>query len=194
MFQTRNKNKAFNLIRSLKDFIAAGKALDKDSSILPLCGDGSALCKPQDIPNSQDQLVKLYPHRIGSNNVGGQMKIRSSSTIAQLKHQPSYVKQYLLHECVHINNAHFGPEEGIVMGWITGSHPAFTHHNGMRDDLASMMGNEVPGIKWALYPKTIFYTRKSDSVKLATMGVTIQVTKKQGMDPNLLRDTIAHKW
>jgi hypothetical protein len=25
-------------------------------------------------------------------------------------------------------------------------------------------------------------------------GVTIQVTKKQGMDPNLLRKTIAHKW
>jgi hypothetical protein len=26
------------------------------------------------------------------------------------------------------------------------------------------------------------------------MGVTIQVTKKQGMDLNLLRETIAQKW
>jgi hypothetical protein len=57
-----------------------------------------------------------------------------------------------------------------------------------------MMGKEVEGLEWALYPKTIYYTRKSDNVKLATTGVTIQVTKKQGMDPNLLRETITHKW
>jgi hypothetical protein len=48
-----------------------------------------------------------------------------------------------------------------------------------------MMVKEVEGLEWALYPKTIYYTRKSDNVKLATTGVTIQVTKKQGMDPNI---------
>jgi hypothetical protein len=31
-------------------------------------------------------------------------------------------------------------------------------------------------------------------VKLATTGFTIQVTKKQGMDPYLLCETIAQKW
>jgi hypothetical protein len=79
------------------------------------------------------------------------MKIRSSSTIAQLKHQSSFFKQHLLHEHVHINNAQLGLEEGIVMGWMMGSHPAFTHHDGMRDDLTTMVGNEVEGPEWALY-------------------------------------------
>jgi hypothetical protein len=82
---------------------------------------------------------------------------------------------------VHINNDQLGPEEGTVMGWIKGSHPEFTHRNGMRDDLTAMMDNEVEGIEWALYPKTIYYTRKLDNVKLTTTGVTIQVTKKQGV-------------
>jgi hypothetical protein len=59
----------FNLIRSLKEFITVGKAFDKKISILPLFGDGSALCKPQDIENLQDQLEKIYRHRSGSNNV-----------------------------------------------------------------------------------------------------------------------------
>jgi hypothetical protein len=80
------------------------------------------------------------------------------------------------------------------MGWIKGPHPAFTHRDGMRGDLATMMGNKVDGLEWALYPNVIYYTRKSDNIKLATTGGTIQVTKKQGMDLNLLRETIAHKW
>jgi hypothetical protein len=71
------------------------------------------------------------------------MKIRSSSTIAQLKHQPSSFKQYLLHACVHSYNAQLGPEEGIVMGWVTGSYLAFNHRDGMKDYLSNMMGQEV---------------------------------------------------
>jgi hypothetical protein len=106
----------FDLARSLKEFISAGKAFDKDFSILPLFGEGSALCKPQDVPNSQDQLAKLYHHQIGSNSVSGLMKIRSISTIAHLKHHSSSFKQYILHERVHIDNVQMGPEEGIVMG------------------------------------------------------------------------------
>jgi hypothetical protein len=50
---------------------------------------------------------------------------------------------YLLHACVHSKNAQLGPEEGIVMGWITGSYPAFTHRDGMKDYLSNMMGQEV---------------------------------------------------
>jgi hypothetical protein len=79
------------------------------------------------------------------------------------------------------------------MGWITGLHPAFTHRDGMRDDILPVMGKDVEGIELALNPKTIYYKRKSDNMKLDTMGITIQVTKKQGMDPSLLRKRIEHK-
>jgi hypothetical protein len=80
------------------------------------------------------------------------------------------------------------------MEWITGSNPAFTHRDGMREELSTMMGKEVDGLEWAIYPKTIYYTRKPDNVKPATTRVTIQVTKKQRMDPILLRETITQKW
>jgi hypothetical protein len=183
MFQTRKDNKVFHLARSLIDFVAAGKAFDQDFSILRLYGDSADICKPQDVPNSRDQLSKIYRHRIGNNNISGPMKIRSSSMIAQLKHQSSSFKQFLQHECVHINNAQLGPEEGIFMGWLKGSHPTFTHHDGMREELSTMMGKEVEGLKLALYPKTLYYTRKSGNVKLATTGVTIQVTKKKRDGP-----------
>jgi hypothetical protein len=54
MFQTRKESKVFNLARGLKELISAGKAFNKDFSIMPLFGDGSALFKPQYIPNSQE--------------------------------------------------------------------------------------------------------------------------------------------
>jgi hypothetical protein len=64
----------------------------------------------------------------------------------------------------------------------------------MREDLSNMLVQDVEGLEWPLCPKTICYTRKSDNVKLSTTGVTIQFTKKQGMDPNRLRKTITQKW
>jgi hypothetical protein len=161
MFQTRKESKVLNLERSLKEFISAGKAFNKEFISMCLLGDGPALCKPQYITGSQDQLAKLYRYLIGSNNnVSGRMKIFSSSTICQLKHQSSSFKQYLLNKRMHINNAQMVPEERIVMGWITGSNPAFTHRNGMRDGLVATMGDDVEGIELALYPKTIYYTRR----------------------------------
>jgi hypothetical protein len=190
----RKEGKVFNLARSLKDFLSVGKAFDQEFSIMTLFVDGSAICKPQDVPNSQDQLAKLYRHCIRSSNVSGWMKIRSNSTIAQLKHHTSTFKRYLISERVHINNAQLGPEEGIVVGWIKGSHPAFAHGYGMRNDLASMMGQYAEGLEWALYPKMIYYTHKLYNVKLDTTGVKIQVTKKQGMDLNLPREMIAQNW
>jgi hypothetical protein len=117
-----------------------------------------------------------------------------SATIAQLKYQTSTFERYLINERVHINNAQLGPEEGIVRGWVRGSYLAFTHRDGMRDNLAGMMGQDDEDLEWVPYPKMIYYTHKSDNVKLATMGVTIQKMKKQGMDPNLPRETIAQKW
>jgi hypothetical protein len=53
-----------------------------------------------------------------------------------------------------------------------------------------MTGQDDEGLEWALHPNTIYYTHKWDNVKLATMGVTIQVTKKQGMDTNLRKEMI----
>jgi hypothetical protein len=116
----------------MKDFIAAGKAFDQDFCIMPFYGDSAAIFKPQDVPNSEDHLSKFYRHHIGNTSVSGRMKIRSNSMISQLNHNSSSFEHYLIHKCVHINNAQLGPEEGIVMGWITGSHPAFTHRDGMR--------------------------------------------------------------
>jgi hypothetical protein len=56
------------------------------------------------------------------------------------------------------------------------------------------MGQYVEGLEWALYHKKIYYTRNSDNVTLSTTGVTIQVTNKQGIEPNLLREAITQKW
>jgi hypothetical protein len=75
MFQTRKYNKVFHLARSLKDFVVTGKAFDQYFSIIPLYRDSAAICKPQDVPNSQDQLSKFYRHRVGNTNVSGRMKI-----------------------------------------------------------------------------------------------------------------------
>jgi hypothetical protein len=54
MFRTRKANEVFHLDRSLKDFVAAGNAFDQYFCILPLYGDIAAICKTQDVPNSQD--------------------------------------------------------------------------------------------------------------------------------------------
>jgi hypothetical protein len=38
------------------------------------------------------------------------MRIQSTSTIAQMKHATSSLKQYLIKDRVHINNEQLGPE------------------------------------------------------------------------------------
>jgi hypothetical protein len=93
----------FNLARSLKAFIIAGRQFDSNfcllplcGCLLPLCGDRNPLSKPQDVPNSQDTITFYYRHRLAGNNVTGKMKIQSSSTIAQLKHATSTFKEYLM--------------------------------------------------------------------------------------------------
>jgi hypothetical protein len=60
MFQTRKYNKVFHLARSLKDFVASGNAFNKEFSILPRYGDSAAICEPQDVPNSQYQLLSIF--------------------------------------------------------------------------------------------------------------------------------------
>jgi hypothetical protein len=110
----------FNLAKSLKAFIIAGRQFDADFCLLPLYGDGNLISRPQDVSNSKDAIMVYYRHRLAGNNVTGKMKIQSASTIAQLKHATSTFKEYLIKDRVHINNAQLGLEEAVILGWIPG--------------------------------------------------------------------------
>jgi hypothetical protein len=196
MFGTKSTaaSATFNLARSLKAFIIAGRQLDKNFCLLPLYGDGKPISKPQDVPNSKDAITVYYQHRLAGNNVSGKMKFQSTSTIAQMKHATSTFKQYLMKDRVHINNAHLGPEEAVVLGWIPGSHPAFSFRDNMREAIKDQMPIEYANVEWALFPKTIYYTGVSDGVKLSTLGVSLQVTKQAAGQVNSTREDIAKMW
>jgi hypothetical protein len=173
----------FNLVRSLKSFIIAGRQFDANFCLLPLYGDGNPLSRPQDMPNSKDAITVYYRRRLAGNNVTGKMKIQSSSTIAQLKHATSTFEEYLMKDQVHINNA-----------WIPGSHPAFYFRDNMREAIKNQMPIEYANVEWALFPKTIYYTRASDGVKLSTSGVSLQVTKQAAGQVDSTREDIAKMW
>jgi hypothetical protein len=122
------------------------------------------------------------------------MKIQSTSTIAQMKHATSTFKKYLMKDWVHINNAQLGPEEAVVLGWILGSHPEFSFRDNMREAIKNQMPIEYANVEWALFPKTIYYTRVSDGVKLTTSGVSLQVTKQAAGQVDSTQDDIAKMW
>jgi hypothetical protein len=65
----------FNLARSLKAFIMAGRQFDMNFCLLPLYGDGNPLSRPQEVPNSKDAITVYYRHPLAGNNVSGKMKI-----------------------------------------------------------------------------------------------------------------------
>jgi hypothetical protein len=92
----------FNLARSLKSFIIAGRQFEANFCLLSLHGDGNPLSRPQDVPNNKYAITFYYRHRLGA--------------IAQLKHATSTFKEYLLKVRVHINNAQLEPEEAVVLG------------------------------------------------------------------------------
>jgi hypothetical protein len=94
MFGTKSTaaSATFNLARSLKVFIIAGRQFDENFCLLPLYGDGNPISKPQDVPNSKDAITVYYRHRLAGNNISGKMKIQSTSTIAQMKHATSTFK------------------------------------------------------------------------------------------------------
>jgi hypothetical protein len=139
----------FNLARSIKQLIIAGRQFDENFFILPLYGDGNPLSKPQDVPNSKDAITVYYRHSLAGNNVSGKMRIQLTSTIAQIKHTTSSFKQYLLKNRVHINNAQLGTEEAVVLGWISGSYPAFSFRESMREAIKDQMPIEYANVKWA---------------------------------------------
>jgi hypothetical protein len=178
MFATKSPaaSATFNLARSMKDFIIAGRQFDENFCIIPLYGDGNPISKSQDVPNSKDAITVYYRHRLAGNNVSGKMRIQSTSTIAQMKHATSTFKKYLIKDRVHINNAQLGPEEAVVLGWIPGSHRAFSFQDNMREAIKDQMPIEYANVEWAIFPKTTYYTRASDGVKLSTSGVSLQVT------------------
>jgi hypothetical protein len=146
------------------------------------------------VPNSKEAITVYYRHRLVGNNVTGKMKIQSSSTIAQLKHATSTLNEYLLKDRVHINNAQLIPEEAVVLGWIPGSHPAFSFRDHMREEIKNQMPIEYASVEWALFPKMIYYTRASDGVKLSASGVSLQVTKQVAGQVDSTREDIAKMW
>jgi hypothetical protein len=111
-----------------------------------------------------------------------------------MKHATSSFKQYLLKEWVHINNAQLGPEGAVVLGWISGSHPVFPFTDSMREAIMDQMPIEYANVEWALFPKTIYYTRASDRVKMSTSGVSLQVTKQAAGQVDSTREDIARMW
>jgi hypothetical protein len=111
-----------------------------------------------------------------------------------MKHATLSFKQYLLKDRVHINNAQLGPEEAVVLGWIPGSHPAFSFTDSMREAIKDQMPIEYANVEWELFPKTIYYTRASDGVKLSTSGVYLQVTKQEAGQVDSTREYIAKMW
>jgi hypothetical protein len=111
-----------------------------------------------------------------------------------MKHVTSSFKQYLTKGQVHINNAQLGPEEAVVLGWIPGSHQAFCFRDSMREAIKDQMPIEYANVEWALFPKTICYTRSSDGVKLSTSGFSLQVIKQAAGQVDSTREDIAKMW
>jgi hypothetical protein len=196
MFMTKSTTASatFNLARSINQFIIAGRQFDENFCILPLYGDGNPSSKPQDVLNSKGAITVYYRHRLAGNNVSGKMRIQSTNTIAQMKHATSSFKQYLLKYWVHSNNAQLGPEEAVVLGWIPGYHPDFSFRDSMREAIKYQMPIEYANVEWELFPKTMYYTRASDGVKLSTSGVSLQVTKQAAGQVDSTREDIAKMW
>jgi hypothetical protein len=146
------------------------------------------------VPNSKYAITVYYRHRLAGNNISGKMRIQSTSTIAQMKHATSTFKQYLIKDRVHINNAQLVQEEAVVLGWIPGSHLEFSFQDNMREAIKDQMPIEYANVEWALFPKTIYYIRASDGVKLSTSGVSLQVTKQAAGQVDSTRQYIAKMW
>jgi hypothetical protein len=99
-----------------------------------------------------------YRHRLARNNVSGKMRTQSSCSTAQkLKNSTSSFKQYLLEECVHINNAQLGQEEAVVLGCIPDSHLEFSFCDSMRESIKELMNIEYSTVEWELFKKKLSY-------------------------------------
>jgi hypothetical protein len=68
-----------------------------------------------------------------------------------MKQATASFKHYLLKDRVYINNAQLGAEEAVVLGWIPGSHPAFSFRDSMREAIKEQMPIEYSNVEWALF-------------------------------------------
>jgi hypothetical protein len=58
--KSTNSSAMFNLARSIKTFVIAGRQFDENFCILPLYGEGTLTSKRQDVPNSKDSITVYY--------------------------------------------------------------------------------------------------------------------------------------
>jgi hypothetical protein len=186
--------KGFNVVRGIKQFIAAARAIDKDVCLFPLGGQDNNLCIPADVPNSKEGIQKYFRHRVSVNNVAGSIKIQTKFLISQLKHPSSTFRQYLNKEIMHINSAQFGVEEGVTMGSCWKSHPAFGYRNEMKSRLKLMMGKAHEDTSYALFPNNIRYICKSDRAKLSKTGIALRIVKRPSVSEQLFREELAQRW
>jgi hypothetical protein len=82
----------------------------------------------------------------------------------------------------------------VVLGWIPGYHPALSFLDNMREAIKEHMPIEYANVEWALFPKTIYYMRVSDGVKMSTSGVSLQVTKQKAGRVDSTQEEIAKIW
>jgi hypothetical protein len=64
----------------------------------------------------------------------------------------------------------------------------------MREAIKDQMPIEHSNVEWAIFPKTIYYTRASDGEKLLASGVSLQVTKQAAGQVDSMREDIAKMW
>jgi hypothetical protein len=167
----------FKVARSLKEFIAAARERYKEFSILPLIKEGNNICRAEDVPNTKDGIGNHYRHMIKFKNINGSMRIRTSMDIRKLKQAGSAFRVYLQSKRVYINKAQLGIKEGVTLGWLHQTHPAFCYREDIKERLRELMGEEHKEVQYALFPKSINYKRVSDGVRLTTTGVTMQIAK-----------------
>jgi hypothetical protein len=64
----------------------------------------------------------------------------------------------------------------------------------MCEEIKDQMPIEYANVKWALFPKTIYYTTTYDGVRLSTSDVSPQVTKQAAGQMDSTRGDIAKMW
>jgi hypothetical protein len=97
--------------------------------------------------------------------------------IGKLKQAGSVFRMNLQANRVYINKAQLVTKEGVTLGWMHQAHPVFCFREDIKERLRELMGDEHKEVQYALFPKTIYYKRILDGVRLTTTGVTMQIAK-----------------
>jgi hypothetical protein len=190
----KGNRKGFNIARALKQFLAAAREQDDKLTIFPLAGIGNNLCIRADVPNSKAGIEQTFQRDAKFSNRNGKLRILNSQGIGQLKRRRSRFCVYLENQRVYINKAQLGEEDGITLGWTLNAYPDFCYRDDTKEAVYKMMDDELKGVKYALFPKTIKYKRSKYEAKMTTNGITLQVTKTQGIMAADLRVDMAEKW